>query len=177
MIVPYAGFIGPSYQSLANWPCRQCSLDCPMIFLDSVIKSIWFYLQGFRPIRNALCFVVESNENRKAGISALFGASGPSAIIFGIPSIVIDSFKTVAGAWSRADVISKCFVITPLLTHSNATSTVVVPINRGWIGAALDHACPNLVFSGVVLAVDYSKSTILGMRNIHSVTLPYTFTH
>lgn len=80
-------------------------------------------------------------------VFVLLGARCPSAIIFGVRSIVVEPIKGVPWRRTRPHVLQKRLErLQPPIAHSDTTPTVVSVLPIGGTKAPLPHVLPAVVF-------------------------------
>ena len=80
-------------------------------------------------------------------VPLLFGARGPTAILWRVGTIVVDAVNGVIGRWLSAHVRQKCLVVRPSVANRNSTPAIARIPAISWILATLEHVRPRLVFS------------------------------
>ena len=115
-------------------------------FLEPPIHSDRVYMFLNSPIIKDHCFAFKRIFNVISGISCLFFACGPSAIIRLIVSIIVNSVYAVIAAWPWPHIGYKVFKLTPSFANLYPTSKmcrILWMINC----APYKHSSPYFVFS------------------------------
>lgn len=98
----------------------------------------------FAPIGDALCAVPQRQESGIAPIVRLLMARRPSAIRFGIRSVVVDAIQRMTGTRARAHIAEKrAEVVLPFVADRNPARSVVGVIFRILIATTLLRPSPD----------------------------------
>lgn len=113
------------------------------------------------PLCQSACLVSERNESAASRIVHLFGGACPSAILWRVWTVVVDTvdaieraFVFLSSIWASPHVLKKCFKrILPSIAYRYAATAVVLPIVVFRITAYLFDSSPRGPFWRICEAV------------------------
>lgn len=100
-------------------------------------------------IGQAHSFSVDIYPNSTPSIFGLFTVCGPSAIIRGIPLVVIDTLNRIASWWFHAHILKEGSKIRPSVAYRNPPTAILGIFWPGWVQAPSQHCHPASIFARV----------------------------
>lgn len=102
-------------------------------------------------------------KNRYAAlVSSLFPCGGPTAVVFGVAGVVVDSVNRVACRRGGPHVGKEGLKAgAPLVTHDYSSPAVLRVIRAAWVMTSLHHHRPSVVFLGCLATIRVAALSML----------------
>lgn len=131
-----------------RYRCLKGLIDWPAS-IKSMLQCIACYASYFSPLRKAFGFAFVSNKPVLSGVSHLFRASSPTAVIRRVRPIIINSVYRMFFRWSDAHICHESLKRTfPTVANINPSAAVIAKIFISWVFASANHINPDSVSSG-----------------------------
>ena len=127
---------------------RESPFDSPL--KDALAKRCRCYIKATRTFIKMQPFSPILKPNILARIFCLLCPRSPTAVIFFVWSVVVDTIKSMGWAGTRAHIpIERSKIPAPFIVNNNSPTPIVMPCAVLGIAAALFHCTPNAIFSSV----------------------------
>ena len=109
-------------------------------------KRFVSHIKARSPISQAHGFTLVGNPSVIPGVSGLFIWSGPSAILWGVITIIVDAFNRVFRSGFRTHIVHKQTKVVPAFADLYASRAIFVVSGIVRLLATVDHCRPRFVF-------------------------------
>lgn len=135
------------------------SFGCPSTFQPEQYHG-YAHVRQSRPLGQTSRYPVECHKMIVAFVSRLLATLSPSAIVWRVWSVVVDTFDGVLVRWSRSHVgVERFKRHRPAVAHEYPTTAIVVVGLIGLVAAPLAYARPRLELSCVPKTVSSVRLT------------------
>ena len=131
---------------MVNW-LSQSAVDRPARNVQTFMQRLVWNAYDCSPLCHSECLTTKSYRGVVLFIVVLFFIRAPIAVFRAIGSIIIATFHTMTGAWSRSHISKEIFKrLTPTFTNSDASPTIAGECFIGRIQCSLFHTVPRFIF-------------------------------
>lgn len=123
-----------------SWFKAQCLSDRPTKTQSGVNISVGDTC-NFGPFGNSDIFITELKKSIASTISGLFFWGRPTAVVFMVIAVVVNSIKSMAG-WLFSHVSKEVFKFRPFGTNGNPSSSVIWVLRMNSFIAPRKHVAP-----------------------------------
>lgn len=141
-----------SYKILFRQKVIKCLLACCLFVEYSTLYSADIYLGQFSSTDQRHCFPQIINHKSDSLVPGVYCAGCPSAILFIVSKVVIDSVELCLWKWSRPHVFYEVFKLFPPFAHRNSSTIIVFGPERCGTTPPL-YVCPHPILWRLAPAV------------------------
>lgn len=149
--------VGQDRNGARNGRFRQCSLDCPAQFSESIFKNLSAYASATRPLSYCHGLAIELYVMICASVVLLLNCCGPAAVAWLVVPVYVNAVDAVRAGWRLAHIAQECLErLSPCLADFNSSTTIVFVLRKSFVRASLDHCFPD----------DVNTSSTVAMRRL-----------